>query len=59
MNKRVFITGVSGFLGSRIAQELIKNGFELIALNLIYLVAVSSLSMLVGLIYLKIGSKKY
>jgi nucleoside-diphosphate-sugar epimerase len=33
MNKRVFITGVSGFLGSRIAQELIKNGFELIALK--------------------------
>jgi nucleoside-diphosphate-sugar epimerase len=33
MNKRVLITGVSGFLGSQIAQELFYNGFELIALK--------------------------
>lgn len=33
MNKRVLITGISGFLGSQIAQELHDKGFELIALK--------------------------
>ncbi len=33
MNKKVLITGISGFLGSQIAQELYDNGFELIALK--------------------------
>lgn len=32
-NKRVFITGISGFLGSQIAKNLCENGFELIALK--------------------------
>jgi nucleoside-diphosphate-sugar epimerase len=32
-NKRVLITGISGFLGSQIAQNLIDNGFELVALK--------------------------
>ena len=30
MNNRVLITGISGFLGSQIAQKLYDNGFELI-----------------------------
>lgn len=33
MNNRVLITGISGFLGSQIAQKLCDNGFELIALK--------------------------
>jgi nucleoside-diphosphate-sugar epimerase len=33
MNKRIFITGISGFLGSQIAKELYDQGFELIALK--------------------------
>ena len=33
MNNRVLITGISGFLGSQIAQKLYDNGFELIALK--------------------------
>jgi nucleoside-diphosphate-sugar epimerase len=33
MNKRVLITGISGFLGSQIAKELNEKGFELIAIK--------------------------
>jgi len=33
MNNRVLITGISGFLGSQIAQKLCDEGFELIALK--------------------------
>lgn len=33
MSKRVLVTGISGFLGSQIAQKLYDNGFELIALK--------------------------
>jgi nucleoside-diphosphate-sugar epimerase len=33
MNNRVLITGISGFLGSQIAQKLCDKGFELIALK--------------------------
>lgn len=33
MNKKVLITGITGFLGSQIAQELNDNGFELIAIK--------------------------
>lgn len=33
MSNRILITGISGFLGSQIAQKLCDNGFELIALK--------------------------
>jgi nucleoside-diphosphate-sugar epimerase len=33
MNKKILITGISGFLGSQIAEVLNFNGFELIALK--------------------------
>lgn len=33
MNNKVLITGISGFLGSQIAQKLCDKGFELIALK--------------------------
>lgn len=33
MNKKVFITGITGFLGSQIAEELINDGYELIAIK--------------------------
>ncbi len=33
MSKRVLVTGISGFLGSQIAQKLYDNGFKLIALK--------------------------
>jgi nucleoside-diphosphate-sugar epimerase len=33
MNKKVLVTGITGFLGSQIAQRLIHDGFELIAIK--------------------------
>ena len=33
MHKRILITGISGFLGSQIAKQLILQGHELIALK--------------------------
>lgn len=33
MNKKVLVTGITGFLGSQIAQELSNDGFELIAIK--------------------------
>lgn len=33
MNKKVLVSGITGFLGSQIAQELNDNGFELIAIR--------------------------
>ena len=33
MHNRILITGISGFLGSQIAKQLISNGHELIAIK--------------------------
>ena len=33
MNKRIFITGVAGFLGSHVADRMIELGYEVIGVD--------------------------
>jgi nucleoside-diphosphate-sugar epimerase len=33
MSKRILLTGITGFLGSHLAKELVKNGYKVIALK--------------------------